>query len=53
VEVVLLVMGYYFYLMFYNDNDLNFKKTIFIMNVVYSDHAKKRMKHRGVTELEI
>ena len=23
------------------------------MNVTYSDHAKKRMKQRGITELEI
>ena len=23
------------------------------MNLIYSDHAKKRMKQRGITELEI
>ena len=23
------------------------------MNLIYSDHAKKRMKQRGITELEV
>ena len=23
------------------------------MNIVYSDHAKRRMKQRGITELEV
>lgn len=23
------------------------------MNIIYSDHAKKRMKQRGITELEV